>query len=150
MLLRARSGFTLIELAISMMLVYLLASIMLPQMKRVFDFAKTARATAEVRLIQAEVAQYIATVGKPPPTLLDIERSGMVDPWGSVYVYAPYNGGPPPGARLDQFGVNVNSDYDVYSSGPDRLSQPSLTAFASRDDVIRGGDGSFIGLATNY
>ncbi|MCG6963484.1 MAG: prepilin-type cleavage/methylation domain-containing protein, partial [Acidobacteria bacterium] len=37
-----------------------------------------------------------------------------------------------------------------YSMGPDGKSQPPLTAKASRDDIVRAGNGSFVGVAIDY
>ncbi len=52
--------------------------------------------------------------------------------------------------RKDRFLVPLNSDFDLYSKGPDRKSVPPLTAEASRDDIIRANDGGYIGLASEY
>jgi general secretion pathway protein G len=46
--------------------------------------------------------------------------------------------------------VPLNSDYDLYSRGKDGLSQPRITDPVSLDDVIRGNDGAFLGLAAKY
>ena len=46
--------------------------------------------------------------------------------------------------------VPVNSDYDLYSMGADGDSQTPFTAEASQDDIVRCGNGSYIGLVSNY
>jgi len=46
--------------------------------------------------------------------------------------------------------VPINSDYDLYSKGPDGLSLKPLTAAPSRDDIVRANNGSFIGIAADY
>ncbi len=46
--------------------------------------------------------------------------------------------------------VPINSDYDLYSKGPDGASQGPLTAKASRDDIIRANNGRFIGPVALY
>ena len=53
-------------------------------------------------------------------------------------------------ARKDRFMVPINSDYDLYSAGRDGATQPTLQTPVSRDDVIRGGDGSYYGLAERF
>lgn len=53
-------------------------------------------------------------------------------------------------ARKDRFLVPINSDYDLYSVGPDGQSRPPLNAAASRDDIIRAADGAFYGLAEKF
>lgn len=52
--------------------------------------------------------------------------------------------------RKDHSLVPINSDYDLYSMGPDGKSQAPLTANASRDDIIRANNGAFYGKASNY
>ena len=44
----------------------------------------------------------------------------------------------------------LNTDFDLYSLGPDGESALALPAAPSRDDVVRAGDGAYIGLAVNY
>jgi len=46
--------------------------------------------------------------------------------------------------------VPINTDFDLYSMGPDGRSAPPLTAKHSRDDIVRANDGAFIGLASDY
>ena len=52
--------------------------------------------------------------------------------------------------RKDKNLVPINSDYDLYSMGPDGISVSPLTAKASQDDIVRGRNGKFIGVATDY
>jgi general secretion pathway protein G len=52
--------------------------------------------------------------------------------------------------RRDRFLVPINSDYDLYSMGADGRTATPLTASMSRDDIVRAGDGSFIGPASGY
>ena len=51
---------------------------------------------------------------------------------------------------MDQFGVPVNTAFDLYSLGEDGSSSPSIMTMPSQDDVLLGDDGGFIGLATRY
>jgi len=46
--------------------------------------------------------------------------------------------------------VPLNTDYDLYSQGPDGQSVSPLTAAKSRDDIIRANNGDFIGTAEDY
>ena len=76
------------------------------------------------------------------------------DPWGNPYVYflfPPSKGkGPPAGARRDKFLVPVNSEYDLYSFGPDGQTSIPFTAAKGRDDIVRASDGGYIGPASKY
>jgi general secretion pathway protein G len=153
---RRRLGFTLVELLLALTLASLLASIATPRLRAALDAARTARAISEVRLLQQEITER-AMSSSLPATLADIGRAGMLDPWGRPYVYyrfPPCAGGgsgcSPPGARKDHFLVPLNSDYDLYSVGPDGKSVAPLTANASKDDIVRANDGAFIGVAATY
>jgi general secretion pathway protein G len=46
--------------------------------------------------------------------------------------------------------VPLNSDYDLFSRGPDGITSDVLEDPASRDDVIRADNGSFIGRAAQF
>jgi general secretion pathway protein G len=86
-----------------------------------------------------------------PPDLAAVGLAGLRDPWGRPYAYLNFAGimgvGP---MRKDRNLVPINSDYDLYSLGEDGGSVPPLNARASRDDIIRGNDGNYVGLAENY
>jgi general secretion pathway protein G len=56
----------------------------------------------------------------------------------------------PSGQARQDGGDPINADFDVYSTGKDGLSAASIGAQPSRDDIIRGRSGSFIGLASSY
>jgi general secretion pathway protein G len=52
--------------------------------------------------------------------------------------------------RKDKSLVPINTQFDLYSVGPDGQSRPPLTAAVSRDDVIMANDGAYIGPAASY
>ena len=52
--------------------------------------------------------------------------------------------------RKDHSLVPVNSDYDLYSMGPDGDSQAPFTAQASRDDIVRASNGGYIGPVIEF
>jgi general secretion pathway protein G len=77
----------------------------------------------------------------------------LKDPWGNPYQYLSFEtvkGNDKGKFRKDRNLVPINSDYDLYSMGPDGKSSGPLTAAASRDDIIRAGNGSFVGIAEDY
>lgn len=51
--------------------------------------------------------------------------------------------------RKDKSLYPLNTDYDLYSMGPDGKSQTPLTAKASRNDIVRAKNGAFIGWAAD-
>ena len=75
----------------------------------------------------------------------------MLDPWGNAYVYLSFEGLRGLGRmRKDKNLVPVNSDFDLYSMGPDGRTALPFTAAASRDDIVRANDGGYVGKAENY
>ncbi|MCB9870240.1 MAG: prepilin-type N-terminal cleavage/methylation domain-containing protein [Planctomycetes bacterium] len=52
--------------------------------------------------------------------------------------------------RKDKFLFPINTDYDLFSLGPNGKSQPELTGKLSLDDVIRANNGAFYGQAKDY
>jgi len=52
--------------------------------------------------------------------------------------------------RLDQLGDALNSDYDLYSCGKNGESAPTIDDPLSRDDVVRGRDGTYIGPVSQF
>jgi len=95
------------------------------------------------------LAIYIEVNFGPPVSLAAIQRAGMLDPWGYTYIYNPLAGGSGH-ERKDKFLVPLNTDYDLYSVGPDGESQGPLNAAASKYDVIRALDGAYFGLAEDF
>jgi general secretion pathway protein G len=110
--------------------------------------AKIARAIGDLRALSADISGYLTAGNALPNSLVDVDRGGMLDPWGRPYVYVNFTLGGTP--RTDVFGVSLNSDFDVYSLGPDGSSALSLTAAASQDDIVRGNDGGFLGRGSRY
>lgn len=52
--------------------------------------------------------------------------------------------------RRDRYMFPLNTDYDLFSLGPDHATATSLGEATGLDDVIRANNGGFFGLASNY
>lgn len=144
-------GFTLIELMIIVTLVALMAMTAVPAYTGYVERARVAQAIADLGTISLDVDRYRVGNGDDlPPDLAAIGRAGMTDPWGNPYRYLAVAGANQGAVRKDRNLVPINTDYDLYSEGPDGESRPPLTAKASRDDVIRANNGSFLGRAEDY
>jgi general secretion pathway protein G len=116
-----------------------------------FEYAKTAKAVADIHALGNDIQAYEFTKDKFPDTLGDIGYGGRLDPWGNPYQYlnfANVNGNGK--MRKDRFLVPINTNFDLYSMGKDGQSVSPLTAKASHDDVIWANDGSFVGLASDF
>ncbi len=146
-----RAGFTLIELMIVLAIIATLVTIGMPVVFRVMAVAKETSAAEEMRTLQIEILAYLGTQGKLPDTLDDVGMGNLRDPWGNLYQYLVVAKAKGKGKlRKDRFLVPINSDFDLYSMGPNGKSVPALTAKASQDDIIRANDGGYFGLASEY
>ncbi len=143
------AGFTLLELTIVTVIIGILASMAVPNVQRVREKALVARAIGDMKAIEVELNQYQANNMLPPDDLTAIERDGLLDPWGNPYAYAKIAGasGGKGAFRKDKFLVPLNSDFDLYSKGPDGKSKAPLAAKDSKDDIIRANDGGYMGIA---
>ena len=75
----------------------------------------------------------------------------MEDSWGNPYQYLNFETATGQGQmRKNHMMVPINEDFDLYSMGKDGKSQSPLTAKASRDDIVRGSSGKYIGIASEY
>lgn len=148
---RAASGFTIIELLIVLAVLMTITAIAVPNLISSIEQARIARAVGDIRAIEDEVTVYNAMNGKFPDSLADIGRDTTIDPWGEPYFYLNHSTMKGNGAsRKDRFLVPLNGDYDLYSAGKDMRSVPPITAKASQDDIIRAGNGSYVGPASLY
>ena len=144
-------GFTVVELLIVLAILLTIASMAIPNLLAAIDMARVARAVSEIHTFEDAITDYLVINGQYPDTLANVGYGGYLDPWGNPYEYLNHatmkgNGK----ARKDRFLVPLNSDYDLYSVGKDGLSVSPITAKASQDDVIRGSDGSYDGLASQF
>jgi general secretion pathway protein G len=143
-------AFTMIEVMIAIAILSVVAVIAVPIYTQYKVKLDTAIAVKDIVNIQVAVGSYYQAKDIFPNSLTDVSMDLLLDPWGAPYVYLNLDGAPIGAMRKDQALVPINSDYDLYSMGPDGASTAPLTAANSRDDVVRGNNGSFIGVAANY
>lgn len=145
-------GVTLIEIFIALAIVGILSAVSVRLYDRYLYRADVAQAKLDIHSITLEIARYqLANDDELPDDLATIGKGGLVDPWGNPYQYLNISAGNNLGnIRKNKNLVPINSDYDLYSKGPDGLSQGPLTAKASRDDIVRASNGRFIGVASDY
>lgn len=148
---RRIAGFTLLELAIGLAIIAVLAGIALPAYSEYAERVRVAQAVADIRVIFVSIHKYEDDKHDVPPDLAAVGAAGKLDPWGKAYVYlklgVPGTAGK---ARKNKNLVPINSQFDLYSKGKNGTSQPALTAQPSLDDVVLANDGSFVGLASDY
>lgn len=142
-------GFTLLELMMVIGLIGVLLAIALPQYGDYRDRKKMADAARDIGVIAAKLSLYALDNRDFPGALTEIGWT-QPDPWGNAYQYLPMANATIGQKRKDRSLHPLNSDFDLYSMGPDGRSVPPLTASASQDDIIRANDGAFIGKASDY
>lgn len=172
-------GFTIIELLVVVAIIGTLSAIAVPAYFGQVSKAKMVRVIVEIRQISKTIDVYKIDNNAPPLSLADVSYENLRDAWGNLYQYLNIEilqdkdkkdkgkkgedkedkekkgekdkGNMGKGKmRKNRFLVPINSDYDLYSMGPDGRSVSPLTAKASRDDIIRANNGTYIGLASLY
>jgi len=144
-------GFTMIEMLLVVIIIGALAALAIPNFQRVVERARLTKAIADLIVIGQDLNDYaLDNNGSFPPNLATVGRGSLLDPWGRPYRYLRVPGTPIGQLRKDRFLVPVNSDFDLYSMGPDGASQPPFTAGPSRDDIVRANDGGFVGRVTDF
>lgn len=145
------AGLTLVEVVVAMALVAVLMTLALPMFGGWRDKIKVKQAQDEIIAMSMVIDAFLADTGQLPASLAEVGRAGKPDPWGNAYTYLNLQTSNGNGqARKDHNLVPLNTDYDLYSSGPDGASVGPLTAKASRDDILRANNGRFVGPASAY
>jgi len=141
-------GWTLIELLTALVIIGILMSMTMNKSQAAMRSAKNAQAAVEIMELMTAIDDYELDNDMLPVSLAAIGEGGKTDPWGNVYFYAIITD--PAVARKDKFLVPVNTTYDLYSMGADGGSKRHFNAPLSIDDIVRAGDGSYVGLASGY
>ncbi len=145
------AAFTLVELMLAVAIVAVLTAIAVPAYSRYVDRGRVAQAKGDIVNMEVAIAQYVADNGSRPAALSNLRNVSLVDPWGNPYQYLDLSlKGATGQARKDKSLVPINSDYDLYSMGKDGQSVPPLTANVSQDDIVRGRNGDFVGLGSDF
>lgn len=131
-----------------MAVIAILSSMATPKLTAALEQARVARAIGDIKAIELDINTFELTNNRFPTNLAEVSRSTLLDPWGNPYGYNIYTG--PGGARKDQFNVPINDDFDLWSMGVNGVTNQALVSAAARDDIVRGNNGGFIGLASNY
>jgi general secretion pathway protein G len=148
-----QAGLTVLELLVTGALIATLAAMVVPQLETARQKMRVVQAVTEIRSMEAGIGAYVNDHSEPPDSLAQAGIATPTDPWGHQYRYLKIvNGGPGASgqSRKDHSMVPVNSDYDLYSMGPDGASKPPFTAKASLDDIVRAADGAYVGPVSEF
>lgn len=145
-------GFTLIEIVLALALLSLLATIAVPSYIGFAERGRVAQAISDIGRIQLAAERYrLNNSDEFPASLAEIQLDTLKDPWGRPYEYLNISLAANQGQlRKDKNLVPLNTDFDLYSKGPDGETQKPLNAAPSRDDIVRANNGAFIGKADDY
>lgn len=148
---RNTAGFTLIEVLLALVVLGILAAVAIPSYRSVVNKLRIDQAIIDIAHIETLIESFRSNNFQLPPNLAVLGPSVPTDPWGNAYRYLNIEAGVPRGmVRKDKNLNPLNSDYDLYSMGADGASRLPLTAADSRDDIVRAGNGGFIGLAKDH
>lgn len=143
-------GFTLLEICLVLAVLALLGAIAVPAYRDFVQRAQVNKAIADIGTLSLQLHRWETNVGALPATLAEAGLDGAIDPWGNEYAYLTMSLANRGQVRRDRNLVPINTDFDLYSPGPDGRTNTALTARASRDDVVRANNGAFIGRAEDY
>jgi general secretion pathway protein G len=129
-------GFTLIEGMMALAILGVAIGISIPIYNGYKLKLNNAIAVTDIINIQVAIESFNQANDVYPNSLTDVNMNLLLDPWGAPYEYLNLDGVPIGQMRKDQALVPINSDYDLYSKGPDGLSVKPLTAAQSRDDIV--------------
>jgi general secretion pathway protein G len=139
-----------VELLVVIGIVGVLAAIALPAYGRYQDRVRTKHAIAEISAIATLITLHSRETRDLPGSLSELGAAGRLDPWGRPYVYYNVEANGRGHARKDHALNPINTDFDLYSVGPDGQSKPQVSHRQSVDDLIRAGNGRFVGVAAEF
>lgn len=143
-------GFTVVELMLAVLLLAVLLAVAYPFYKGYKLRVQIAQADDDIVMMSTVASNYWNDNHAYPNSLADIGQSGKLDPWGNPYVYYNIDANGKGGARKDHALNPLNTDFDLYSDGPDGKTKPQITQKDSLDDVIRASNGAYIGVASAF
>ncbi len=148
------NGFTLLDLLVAVTIMSIVGAIAIPGYTAYAERSRVTQAIAEIYEISLAIDRFNAETFAYPDDLAELANVPTTDPYGQPYAYLRIEGNGAPGIkgkqRKDKNLNPLNSDFDLYSMGPDENSQLPLTARAARDDIIRAGNGGFVGIADEH
>ena len=147
------AGFSLVELMITVALVAILAAVAVPSYKSYIEKTKITKTILMLHAMTMTIEDYRLTNQAYPSDLNQVDYGGRLDPWGTAYQYLWIEDNPDASVngkqRKNRWNNPVNTDFDLYSNGPDLKSQTQFTATLARDDIVRAYNGTYFGVVSD-
>ena len=135
---------------IVVLLLGVLIAIALPSYSRYRNTVMTAKAVTAIVALSTLIDRYLQDERQYPPDLAALSIPTPIDPWGNPYVYYNVDANGRGQARKDHALNPINTDFDLYSMGPDGQTKKQITQKDSVDDIIRASNGKFVGVAADF
>jgi general secretion pathway protein G len=147
--LRFQQGFTLTETLIATALLAVGADAVMAGLSGQLERARIEQAKQEITQLRSAIETYRLHHHELPGSLTELRAVVPLDPWGHSYEYVNFDTSGTVGQRTYD-GLPINSEYDLYSRGPNGHTDANLETETARDDIVAGRDGSFIGSAADF
>lgn len=149
---RGQLGVNVLELTMTLALLGALGSFTVPALDGYTERARINRAIGEISRISIEINRWKINADSDsfPESLEAAGISVGTDPWGNAYTYVRIDCCDADQQRKDANLHQLNTDFDLFSNGPDGLSENQLNNVNAHDDIVRADNGAFVGKAENY
>jgi len=132
-------------------IVMTLTIIGIPAYDKYRENTRIAQAVVDIRTIEHDILIHEGYAGRLPDSLNEVGKESARDSWGNTYRYFNVASGQGNGVRrFDKLTVALNTDFDLYSLGRDGKTNASLSNADSLDDIVRGRNGDYVGVASKY
>ncbi len=143
-------GFSLTPMLAALSVAAVVGVLSIPTYHAYLEQRHVARAIADLGRISLEIEKYrLRHAGAIPTDLATIGFVNPLDPWGNPFRFEVVDEQIRGSTIRVGDRIPLNSDYDLFSHGPDGHSGVDLLAPESRDNIVRALDGGFFGMATD-
>jgi len=139
-----------LEVLIALGILALVLAVAIPSYQDYRLKVKIAQAVGDLARLSGKIDEFYANNKRYPNDLAEISLDTVNDPWGNAYRYLNIALAGNNEPRQDRNLKPVNTDYDLYSMGPNGLTHRVFTSNKGRDDIVRANNGDYLGVAGDY